>query len=327
MNLPTLLEDLETQKPQKWDEKVSATDLEMVMAEGQPRIALRGKETPFQVARPCHDQIADRLEIPPKYYHRMAEKDPVLLAHNVNTWLGKNGKNFFVRGLGGTVRALLSDRYRVIDHLDVLYCALNELQAHGAEVEDCFLSETEMNIKVKSERLQDFVRHQGDRIVGGLLLTNSETGHKALRLEPRIFRVLCSNGMVIEDLVARQVHLGNGDEGFDETVYLTIRRSVTELFGRFGEMVTVLREATEIKIRSPQRVITNLVEHYRLSDSQRDNILMAFGAEPEGDKYGIANAVTRAAQAEEGWEKCLEMERVGGRLLTLPAGEFKQMDE
>ena len=32
MKLPTLLEDLETQKPQKWDEKVSATDLEMVMA-------------------------------------------------------------------------------------------------------------------------------------------------------------------------------------------------------------------------------------------------------------------------------------------------------
>jgi hypothetical protein len=54
---------------------------------------------------------------------------------------------------------------------------------------------------------------------------------------------------------------------------------------------------------------------------------MAYGAEPEGDKYGIANAVTRAAKYEEGWEKCLEMERVGGKLLTLPVGEFKKMDE
>lgn len=44
-----------------------------------------------------------------------------------------------------------SGRYRVIDHLDVLLCALNELQAHDAEIEECWLSETEMNIKVKSQ--------------------------------------------------------------------------------------------------------------------------------------------------------------------------------
>ena len=41
MKLPTLLEDLETQKPQKWDEKVSATDLEMG---SWPRIPVKAKE-------------------------------------------------------------------------------------------------------------------------------------------------------------------------------------------------------------------------------------------------------------------------------------------
>jgi hypothetical protein len=42
-------------------------------------------------------------------------------------------------------------------------------------------------------------------------------------------------------------------------------------------------------------VINNVVEHYRLSEEQKEKILMAFGAEPEHDKCGIANAVTRAA--------------------------------
>jgi len=38
---------------------------------------------------------------------------------------------------------------------------------------------------------------------------------------------------------------------------------------------------------------------------------MAFGAEPEYDKYGIANAITQAAQKEETWEKSIELEKNG----------------
>jgi len=49
--------------------------------------------------------------------------------------------------------------------------------------------------------------------------------------------------------------------------------------------------------------------------------------EPEYDKYGIANAVTRAAQNEENWEKSLELERIGGRLIILSREEFKNWDE
>lgn len=54
---------------------------------------------------------------------------------------------------------------------------------------------------------------------------------------------------------------------------------------------------------------------------------MAFGGEPEHDKYGIANAVSRAARTEENWEKSLEMERIGGKLITLPTEEFRKWDE
>jgi len=328
MRLQTLVEELEKQRPLKWNEKVGSSALHMVSANGQIAFRIKEKENPFSITKPCHSQIAERLEIPAKYYHRMESEAPELLVENVNTWLKRMEKDVFIRGLGPNLRAFLSDRYRVIDHLDVLYCSLNELQAHEAEIEDCFLSEIEMNVKVKSQRLKDFIRDRDDLITGGLLLTNSETGHRALRVEPRIFRVLCTNGMVLEDFMSRQVHLGGrDDELFDESVYLSIRRSIRELFGSFGEIVQALRETTEIKIKSPQKVINNLVEHYRLSENQKENILIAFGAEPESDKYGIANAVTRAAQKEEGWEKSLELEKIGGRLISLPNEQFRGWDE
>lgn len=326
MRLQELIDELERQKPLKWDQKIDSSQLGMVL-DGSPKFQLNGRENLFAITRPCHNQIAERLEIPVRYYTKMENEAPELLAENVNTWLKKNSKEAFIRGLGHSVRAFLSDKYRVIDHLDVLYCSLNELQAYEVEVEDCFLSETEMNLKVRSHTLKDFVRHKDDLIIGGLLLVNSETGHRALRVEPRMFRVQCTNGMVIEELMTRQVHLGNGDDEFDEMVYLSIRRSIKELFGRFGEIIQILRETTEIKVKSPQRVINNLVDHYRLSEEQKERILIAFGTEPEHDKYGIANAVTRAAQNEENWEKSLELERIGGKLITLPREEFRKWDE
>lgn len=323
MKLQTLIEELERQKPLKWDKRINSSQVEMIPFEDHIRFQLHGQDA-FPILKPCHNQIADKLEIPLKYYQKMETEVPELLVKNVNTWLKKKEKDFFIRGLGSSIRAFLSERYRVIDHLDVLYCSLNELQSHEAEIEDCYLSEIEMNLKVKSQKLKDFVRYKDDLIVGGLFFTNSETGHKALRVEPRLFRVKCSNGMIIEEFVTREIHIGNDE--FDEVIYLSIRKSIRELFGRFGEIVQTLKESTEVKIRNPQKVINNLVEHYKLSEVQKDNILMAFGAEPEYDKYGIANAVTQAAQKEETWEKSTELERIGGRLIALPIEEFKSLD-
>jgi len=323
MKLERLIEELERQKPLKWDKRIKSSDLKIVPLENQVKLQV-GSDNSFSIIQPCHVQIAEKLEIPLKYYHKMESEAPELLVENVNTWLRKTEKEFFIRGLGDSVRAFLSDRYRVIDHLDVLYCSLNELQAHEAEVEDCFLSEIELNIKVRSQKLKDFVRHRDDLIMGGLFLTNSETGHKALRVEPRLFRVKCSNGMIIEEFVTREIHIG--DEVFDDMIYLSIRKSIRELFSRFGEITQSMREATEVKIKSPQKVINNVVEHYRLSEAQKENILMAFGAEPEYDKYGIASAITLAAQKEETWEKSVELEKIGGNLIALPIEEFKALD-
>jgi len=326
MQIRSLIDELETQKPLKWDRKLNAAQIAMALAENTPILRLPDEEL-FSITKPCHTQFAEKLEIPLKYYHKMEESAPDLLVSNVNTWLRKNEKDVFIRGLGNSVRAFLSDRYRVIDHLDVLLCALNELQAHDSEIEACFLSEIEMNIKVKSQKLKDFVRHKDDLIMGGIFITNSETGHKALRVEPRMFRVKCSNGMIVEELVTREIHIGNSDDISDEIVYLSLRRSIRELFSRFGEIVLLLRESTEAKIRNPQKVIQNVVDQYKLSEFQKANILMAFGAEPEYDQYGIANAVTLAAQKEETWEKSVELEKLGGKLVALPMEEFKALDE
>ena len=66
----------------------------------------------------------------------------------------------------------------------------------------------------------------------------------------------------------RQIHLSNGKGSFDEEVYLSIRRSIRELFGKLGEIVLALRESTEIKIKNPQKVINNVEEQTALWHAQ-----------------------------------------------------------
>jgi len=73
-------------------------------------------------------------------------------------------------------------------------------------------------------------------------------------------------------------------------------------------------------------MIKSFKEFHAVSEDSKlsvSSILIAFGAEPEHDKYGISDAVTRAAQGEEDWEKGLELERIGGKLITLSFEEFK----
>lgn len=331
MKLQSLIEELEKQKEQKWDKTVVNRNIRMTDEKSELII---GENESYGLTASCHNQLADKLDIPAKYYQRMLELDRKLLADNVNSWLiQQNDNSFFIRGMGDKIRAVLSPSYRVIDHYNILMCSLTELQSHETDIEDCHLSETGMFVKIRSNQMKDFVRHKGDEIIGGILVSNSETGHGAVNIKPRIFRVQCTNGMVLEKLASRQVHLGNGNnehytdtELLDDQVYLSIRQSIRETFNQFGRIVIMLRESTEITISNPSQIINNVVREYRMTEEQKEQILMSFGMEKDKTKYGIANAVTNAAQSQSNFERVIEMERIGGRIIEMDNQKFKQLE-
>jgi hypothetical protein len=70
MKRQSLIEELERQKPLQWDKRINSSQLEVALSENQLRFQIKG-ENPFFITKPCHSQIADKLEIPLKYYHKM----------------------------------------------------------------------------------------------------------------------------------------------------------------------------------------------------------------------------------------------------------------
>jgi len=70
MDLQSLIKELERQNPLKWEKRINSSHLEVILAENQPKFFIQDNQS-FPITKSCHSQIADKLEIPFKYYHKM----------------------------------------------------------------------------------------------------------------------------------------------------------------------------------------------------------------------------------------------------------------
>lgn len=196
-------------------------------------------------------QLAEKTEpsIPKRFFDRMMEVNPVRLEELVNALHKDNPAKRLVRCLDGSVRAWLSDIYRIIDNYDVAFTCMDEAQRKGAQVFECGLSDTNMRIKFTNQSVWDAVDIKqrsgpqggwyagaignreliGKSILGARIndvlpggpgtihpivtVSNSETGHGGFRVRLGILMGICFNVATLEDVVTT-IHIGSrSDEG------------------------------------------------------------------------------------------------------------------
>jgi len=272
----------------------------------------------------AHEQLAEKLGIPKRYYSRMREEKPDLLLQNINAWLCEMaGERKFVRILNGRIRAILSDRYRVIDNYDVLLVALQEFRRIGSvEIYRIDLTEKMMYLKALDRTLKAEIR-QDDIVCGGIIIRNSEVGAGAFRVEPFILRLVCENGLIVKQ-VLRRIHLGRQmDEGLwsretmeleDRVLFLKVRDVIRATFDRqvFKRWVSKLKESTEIEIENPVETAKNVAKLTGLTEEQEKELLAYF---TEHTKYGLINAITTLAREMKNVDERIKLEEFGGRIL------------
>jgi hypothetical protein len=286
-------------------------------------------------------QLAEKLRIPYAYFERMRTEQPELLDRNVNAWLARDeGERQLLRTLDGQVRAVLSERYRRLDNHDLVEHVLPALQAlPEARFESVELTETRLYLKVVSPRTQ-FEVAPGDVVQAGVVVSNSEVGCGMLSVQPLAYRLVCKNGLIASDRSLRKQHVGRAleseqsgvvfkddtlqadDRAFFLRVRDTVAAAVSEATLRaVGEK---LRRTREIRIADdPVKSVEVLAQRHALTDAERSGVLRSLveGADLTG--YGLVNAVTRFAQQAEDYDRATELEALGGRLLELPAAEWK----
>ena len=292
----------------------------------------------------AHRQIGSTLKIPAQYYDRMRRENPELLTVNINSWFGVNPQTRMVRTLDGTARAFLSEKYRRIDNFEIAETVLPIIaDIKDARVESCEVTEERMYIKVVNPRLQTEVV-PGDIVQSGILITNSEVGYGSMAIQPLVYRLVCTNGMVVNDAATRRYHIGRGNQaGEDYSLYSdetlqaddkalmlkvqdTVRAAVDQV--RFEKVVKMMREAKEAKITTTD--IPQMVElastDYGFTKKESSGILDHLIRGQDLSLYGLANAVTRAAQDVESYDRSTEMESAGYTILGMSREKWNRLN-
>jgi hypothetical protein len=335
MDLKDLVEELKRQKMNSFDIIAEDEHIYTIPDENYGLVLGVYKTGKWPLTEWAHSQLAEKTGIPKKYYDRMREAEEFeLLADNINTWL--RGERRLIRILDGKVRAILSDRYRIIDNYDLVFLALDEFQKkETVEIHRIDLTETMLYIKAIDRTLTDTVKEK-DIVYGGLVIRNSEVGASALRIEPFILRKVCGNGLILQRTL-KKVHLGRqiteiDDEiGYsdetkeleDKAFWSKVRDVIRATFDRqtFQSWVERLKESTRIEIEKPMEAVNNIVEHLGLSEEQKQKLLMYFS---EPTKYGLINAVANLASQTRNVEEQIRLEELEGRILAskgiLPEG-------
>ena len=294
-----------------------------------------------------HRQVGSALGIPAKYYDAMRTLKPELLATNVNAWLADRDQSYMIRsmdyGTGRVARAMLSDRYRRIDNLEIASAVLPLFAGQeGMEVISSEVTEQRMYLKILNKRLEMEVV-PGDLVQAGVVISNSEVGLGAVSVQPLVYRLICSNGAVVNDLGERRTHVGRAVKGTEDyTIYsdetliaedkafmLKLRDTTMAAIEetRFAMIVGKLKEATQAHITGRvQDVIELTGKAYDLNQPEQDSILSYLIQGGDLSLYGLSNAITRASQDVDSYDRATALEGIGWSVATMPAAQWREIN-
>lgn len=342
--LQELAFELDRQRAAKRDFVVNTTA--MVMDEDVSVFELLKREDeirePFSMTELFHRQLGAALGIPAKYYEKMRTEYPKLLSQNVNGWFQRTPSKHTIRTLDGRARAFLSDRYRRIDNHEIAQATLPIIgEMPDAKVVSCEVTESRMYIKVVNPRLEAEVQ-KGDIVQAGIVISNSEVGLGSVSVMPLVYRLVCLNGMIINDLGKRKYHIGRENEESwdlysDETLQADdaafmlkladiVRTAVDEV--QFAKVVDKLREITEIPITGH---VTDVVEltsrEFGFTKNEQSGILQHLISGGDLSLYGLSGAVTRASQDVDSYDRATVLESAGWQIAAMPPDMWKTVNE
>jgi hypothetical protein len=366
------LRDLEAvlrhQHHNKLDAVVPARDIRMsdghllINGLGQPVITISGVTSAhgrFASTATCDSGLADKLGIPVQYLRRMRDERHLdLLDHNVNEWLSAadTDKRYLVRtfrgqnGEPGIARALMSDKYKINDNLNVLLAVLNGIRDAGVtvEVSHCDLTESRMYVKVVCPAISALAprllrnytspwngRRGADNpvVFAGFVFSNSEVGRGALTITPRIVVEICDNGLTVERDLLRSVHVG---ARMDDGVVRWSRDTLDTMIALAGKQardavrtflnhdyiaakIDEIEAEAGIRVKDVEATLEHVANELRFTTDEQNTILNHFIDGGDRTSGGVLQAVTSAAQTLDDADRSYEIERHGLRAMRRAA--------
>ena len=343
-SLQELAQELDRQRGAKQDFVVDTSEMTMSSADGSSRIAFGDDD--FGVSDHTHTQIGHRLNIPRRFYSTLLEEQPDLLDHNVNELFKRNPERRMVRTLDGRARAFMSDRYKRVDNFPIMEASLTALHdVQDMEIESSQVTDRRLYIQARFGKTETAIK-VNDPVQAGIVISNSEIGCGAIKIEQLIYRLICTNGMIS----ARgsnaggmnQYHVGRKIEGdlsvqvlSTKTVHLeekALLSKITDVVRHFADPKSFEQTVDRMKLavdtpaaHRPVEAVKLLADDHNLLESETNSVMEHLLRDGDYSQWGMLNAVTRTAEDVGSYDRSIELERLGGDILEYNAKQWNRI--
>lgn len=153
-----------------------------------------------------------------------------------------------------------------------------------------------------------------------------------------------SNGLCVNDFGERRAHVGRAAkavedsfnlytdetlEAEDKAFMLKLRDTTLATIeeARFAQIVGRLQDTTHAKITGRvQDVIELTGKAFDLNQGEQDSILTYLIQGGDLSLYGLTNAITRASQDVESYDRATALEGIGWQVATMPEAQWKEIN-
>lgn len=184
----------------------------------------------------------------------------------------------------------------------------------------------------------------GDVVQSGIMISNSETGCGAVYIRPMIYRLVCKNGMTVDEIGTRRNHVGRLTESVenfeiysketlkaDDHAFIlktqdSVRAAVEEV--KFARVVDTMRKGKERKLDTGDlpALVKMTGSSLGFTEDEGKGILQRLIEEADYSVYGLANAVTRFSQDVASYDRASKLEQIGYSVLTMSPELFRAIN-
>jgi hypothetical protein len=248
------------------------------------------------------------------------------------TWnaSGKEPRSFRVRVRhdddgNDVIRAIVSERYGVIDNHEALEMIANSLSSLKGSLASHVTNDGDDIFG--NVLLPDYMKSEPDSDYGvGISFRNSEIRNATFKISPFLFRAICLNGMIWgrqdSSIQINQRHMGRINT---QELQAQVRNVIQVALTQGNDMLTLLGYSKQVKVDNVLPVIAQFCRDQKMTIEQGklwhkgylETLQESKGDVAEKTAFGIVNGLTRSAQSYDGFQR--EQMETTASLILAPA--------
>ncbi len=229
----------------------------------------------------------------------------------------------------GVCRAALTAGYTPIDNVWYLETLQSLFKSNGGEEPRFSHSRGNSDTVYANILIPDTCIEDTDSDYGGMLsLSNCEIGKRRLSQFPSIFRAICMNGCIWDQVKGKKINKVHRGEINLTDLRKDLLNNINESLPLMPTIIAKFLETKDMKLDkvNPVNVIAQIAMDQRMTPTQAMNVAEQFRKHEAANfnLFGIVNAVTRAGQEFDN-DSWVFFDELGGTLVSLKSNEWERL--